>query len=329
MSQWGGFSPRRLIRQLFTLRDLPVPPLVPLVASLAGRVGGVSREQFWSDPESMAVSHRRCRELLGYPVVLPALDPGLELTAADALALPPVGDGISTGKAAGPSVPGRAGVYLEALGRLKASLGEQATLAASVTGPWTLAKQLASTFPDAGDAVRMPSVFPLAEAISLGMARRAGEASVDITLVVEEYPFPSAPSEAGRLAAAMEAIWNTLRYYNSWPVLTVIQGGLAGFLPEWPGLGPGGVLFLNPPKLTASQEWLESCRELRDRRGAAVGFGIETSGWTGDPETVRRSVTAVRDVFGCSGWFLSTAGEIPAGTPIEAVQAGLKAITGE
>jgi uroporphyrinogen-III decarboxylase len=133
------------------------------------------------------------------------------------------------------------GIAVEVIKRLKPMLRDDCLLMASVSGPFTLAAQLAQLNTNSALALHdIPvSTIDLAVATISGIATALVEAGSQVIFIREEVLPALSPAEAEEWASRLAATINIVRFYEALPVLLLTSktGILANrdviFRPHW------------------------------------------------------------------------------------------------
>lgn len=301
----------------------PRPSFIPFVHGLAARLSQTSLAEMTRDATRLANALSRAQALFGYDAVMAGLD---DTIAAEACGCEIGWQGERPNVRSHPwragTVPsvetiaarGRAPVIVEAVRRLKATLGDKAALLGVVAGPWTLAGDLygPNFADDWNSGIQSPAdCLAFAGRVSVALARLLGEAQVDGLLVMESGHLPQASPRWTALQGGYRTLWNVARFYNVPGILALREHG-----PE--SLGEMTVLGANA---------LIPGRAGKDWPGAkaVIGRAVPNAALAGTPETVTLTVAELVTGARPSGWFLTTEWEVPADTPAENLHAAVRA----
>lgn len=170
--------------------------VAPLVAALGGEVQGLTPRAVLSDPTKLAGSVRDLTRSLGADVATVEFGSRWDLEAAGATldwsSFPPAVSGSPGTEPTGARAP----ALLDAIARVKIELGDEAVVAASVTGPVAASGEL-------GAAARR----------CLAAVRAVCEAGARLVWIAEDGGRP--PGDAAALARAMTPVLGTARFYRA------------------------------------------------------------------------------------------------------------------
>lgn len=233
--------------------------VAPLVAALGGEVAGLTPREVLSDATKLAGSVRDLSRTLGADVATVEFGSRWDLEAAGATldwsSFPPA----ITAPPRGEPTGGRAAVLLDALTRVKAELGGQAVVAASVTGP-------VAAGGDVGAAARR----------CLAAVRALCEAGAGVIWIAEDGARP--PADVAALLRAMTPVLGTVRFYRGEAALH-LPGAADGWLEAVRVLRPAIPCF-DPERSPALAAELASANR---RFGVLVAPGSRPSPLARDP----------------------------------------------
>jgi len=230
------FNPRQAVRGLLQSIAPQRPLFLPIVFSLGARIENVSLRNFLTNPTKISNALRQIRTHLRSDGITCYFDLYLEAEAlggvldwkSDAsqpsLRWPqPSHDGELPEGLCDPDETakrGRVPIAVEVIRRLKPLVRDDFLLVAGVTGPLTLAAQLAQI--DTSESARKQSppdsALSLAAEVSPVVARALVEAGANVILIREEL----LPSSADALAdwfSRLASTINIVRFYDALPVL--------------------------------------------------------------------------------------------------------------
>ncbi len=230
------FNPREAVRGLLQSIAPARPLFLPIVFSLGARIENVSLRNFLTNPTKISNALRQIRTHLRSDGITCYFDPYLEAEAlggildweSDArhpsLRWPqPSHDGELPEGLCEPDETakrGRVPIAMEVIRRLKPLVRDDFLLVAGVTGPLTLAAQLAQINTSESARKQSPpdSALSLAADVTPVVARALVEAGANVILIREELLPSSADAQAdwsSRLASTI----NIIRFYEALPVL--------------------------------------------------------------------------------------------------------------
>jgi hypothetical protein len=230
------FKPREAVRGLLQSIAPARPLFLPIVFSLGARIENVSLRNFLTNPTKISNALRQIRSHLRSDGITCYFDPYLESEAlggvldwkSDAchpsLRWPqPSHDGELPEGLCEPDETakrGRVPIAVEVIRRLKPLVRDDFLLVAGVTGPLTLAAQLAQI--DTGESAHTHSppnsALSLAAAVAPVVARVLVEAGANVILIREEL-LPSSADALADWASRLASTINIVRFYDALPVL--------------------------------------------------------------------------------------------------------------
>jgi hypothetical protein len=197
------------------------PPLVaPLIAALAGEIEGLSPREVLANATKLSTGVRDLTRSLGADVATVEFGSLWDLEAAGvaldwSAGVPPRVAGGGLGDPAAVRTGGRAPALLDAVGRVVALVGDDAVVAASVTGPVTTEAAVPGT--DVAAAAKL----------ALEAVRALCDAGAKLVWVAEDGSRP--PADAARLAQASASVFGTARFYRATAALH-LSGDADGWL---------------------------------------------------------------------------------------------------
>ena len=230
------FNPRQAVRGLLQSIAPARPLFLPIVFSLGARIENISLRNFLTNPTKISNALRQIRTHLRSDGVTCYFDPYLEAEAlggvldweSDArhpsLRWPqPSHDGeLPEGLCAPDEAAkrGRVPIAIEVIRRLKPLVRDDFLLVAGVTGPLTLAAQLAQINTSESARKQSPpdSALSLAADVTPVVARALVEAGANVILIREEL-LPSSADARADWASRLAPTINIIRFYEALPVL--------------------------------------------------------------------------------------------------------------
>lgn len=225
-------SPRARLRLLARSGRAEPGIFAPLVLAQAAEIEALDLQAFLYDPTKLTKGLTALHRALGGEAVVTAAADGLLAEAAGAdldwSSYPPIPtshpreDGVVP-----PDAPERAAAHprmaaaVEATARLSATLPGEPALVTALTGPGTLAEQLAGEW-FGNAATKEEERVAFLEAVGqivLAATQRFLEAGAALVVLVEEEVPPAGLSEAWR--SALMPVFNVTRFHQAAPVLVV------------------------------------------------------------------------------------------------------------
>jgi hypothetical protein len=230
------FNPRQAVRGLLQSIAPARPLCLPIVFSLGARIENVSLRNFLTNPTKISNALRQIRTHLRSDGITCYFDPYLEAEALGgvldwesdsrrpSLRWPqPSQDGeLPEGLCAPDETAkrGRVPIAVEVIRRLKPLVRDDFLLVAGVTGPLTLAAQLAQI--QTGEPARKQSppdsALNLAADVTPVVARALVEAGANVILIREEL-LPSSAAALADWSSRLASTINIVRFYDALPVL--------------------------------------------------------------------------------------------------------------
>ncbi|MGB9334490.1 MAG: uroporphyrinogen decarboxylase family protein [Candidatus Acidiferrales bacterium] len=235
-----NFNPREAVRGLLQSSVPSCPIFLPIVFALGARIENVSLRNYLTNPTKISNALRQIRTHLRSDGVTCYFDPYLEAEAlggvldwesdsrAPSLRWPqPSHDGeLPEGLCSPEEIAkrGRIPIAVEVIRRLKPLVREDFLLAAGVTGPLTLAAQLAQLDLSKSRPAAPPnSALDLAAEAIPNVTRALVEAGANVIFIREEL-LPSSASAVVDWAARLATTINIVRFFEALPVLLLSPG---------------------------------------------------------------------------------------------------------
>jgi hypothetical protein len=290
---------KSIFKDLFRGKRLGTVPFLPYAFELAARMEQVALEELSGDPGLMVNALINAQKIIGGDAILTRIDMSLPESKKDRGVL--ADDFFLAGKPA---------VSLEATRRLKEIAGRQAVLACQITGPLTLARSFSVPGEDVVNEGDMKSNLEIARQLVIKVIKMIGEIRPDLILVAEEEIMPETLGGEVAIAACLEPLWNTIRYYDAEPLLVVKN--IDGRSLELLAGDVSGIIFLG-----GAGCGLEELASLHMEKGVCFGLPVPGEVFAGQHELLECFLSDIRSYFGGRGIFACSAGEIPPGTPVE------------
>jgi len=301
------FNPRQAVRGLLQSIAPQRPLFLPIVFSLGARIENVSLRNFLTNPTKISNALRQIRTHLRSDGITCYFDPYLEAESlggvldwrSDAsqpsLRWPqPSHDGELPEGLCDPDETakrGRVPIAVEVIRRLKPLVRDDFLLVAGVTGPLTLAAQLAQI--DTSESARKQSppdsALSLAADVSPVVARALVEAGANVILIREEL----LPSSAGALsdwASRLASTINIVRFYDALPVLLLspqrsVAADFEGIFRE-----PWDAVVSAPLDVSAADFGAQ-------RRATAYGISLPAPAFEPDQSNVPQMTESLRTII--------------------------------
>jgi hypothetical protein len=301
------FNPRQAVRALLQSIAPQRPLFLPIVFSLGARIENVSLRNFLTNPTKISNALRQIRTHLRSDGITCYFDPYLEAEAlggvldwaSDArhpsLRWPqPSHDGeLPEGLCAPDETAkrGRVPIAVEVIRRLKPLVRDDFLLVAGVTGPLTLAAQLAQI--DTSESARKQSppdsALSLAAEVTPVVARALVEAGANVILIREEL-LPASAADLADWASRLASTINIVRFYEALPVLLLGRQHFAA--------GQLDAIFAEPLDAIISAP-IESAitSSAAERRSSRCGISLPAAAFASDPSDVPQLTAALRKII--------------------------------
>lgn len=202
---------------------------MPLATDLTARLAQLSRQELFSDPQTLTQAFLDAAVVCGFECIVIDLGP-----AAVSAAL----------RREGPEPDETLGVVREAAGRLRMILGERIAIVLVLPGPRTMASHL-------GLQARPEELEGLGERI-LAVFQSLHPQLLDAVAVSEAEPLDG---REAALADALSPVWNTARYYSMPSLLLAARAGRAAAsvgaaaVAVWAGASPEELAAAGPARV--------------------------------------------------------------------------------
>lgn len=298
MSIKQPLTSKRLFKDLFRGKQLEYIPFLPYNFSLACRLEQVAPEEFQSDPGLMANALLNAGKILGFDVILTKVE--LELpgqTSNIETSVNKIKDNTKTS------------VCFEAMRRIKQTMDKKVTLACQISGPLSLTRAIWNQGEDRTGDVN-PGRAEMARQAVLQIIKTIGEIGPDMILVSEEDLNPDTLGGTEEITAFLEPLWNSIRYYNSEPLLVThsIDNEILNLICH----DISGVIFPN-----GIDRKPEELALLNEATGTCFSFPIPKEVFAGQYQLLDGFLAGIKQHFGNKGIFTCSAGEIPPSIDVE------------
>ncbi len=238
-------TPRRILKAALKGELPPRPLLMPILFSLGSRLENVAMRDYLSNPTKIANALRQIRNVLKVDGLACYFDPFLEAEALgcklnwtpdgpSGLVCPQFSDVEELRqKLHSPdnlAKMGRIPVASQVLQRLKVMLKDEPALMVAVSGPLTLAAQLAAGSGGDND-LSVPDLVEFAAEVTARVSQTFIEAGADVVLLVESAPRDLSPEMWDSWASLLDPIVNVIRFYEALPVLLLSNSTRAQDFP--------------------------------------------------------------------------------------------------
>jgi Uroporphyrinogen decarboxylase (URO-D) len=213
-------TPRQMLKALVRGEALARPLLLPVVFSLGSRLENLPLPNFLKNPTKIANASRQIRSTLKIDGLTCYWDPLLEVEAFGGNSESNDTDRMrqTLEKSGGISRMGRIPVAVEALQRLKVMLKDDPALMVRVTGPYSLAMQLAShSNSPPGE------ILEFAAEVTSSLVNSYLEAGADVVFLTENTLPKSSTNDFERWKALLDPVVNVIRFFEALPVLLFDQ----------------------------------------------------------------------------------------------------------
>jgi len=221
-------TPRRMVKALVRGEAPSRPLLAPIIFSLGARLENVAFNDFLRNPTKIANAMRQVRRGLKVDAVTCYWDPLLEAEALGCKVAETTDGGRSlsgvafsdvddlrakVGDLEAVATKGRVPLVVDVLRRLKTMLPGEPALMVRVTGPYTLASQLA------GSEQLWPGIVEFTAEIVTKLASTLAEAGADVVLIAEETLPEITTDLCDQWSGLLSTVVNVVRFYDALPVL--------------------------------------------------------------------------------------------------------------
>jgi hypothetical protein len=232
-----------MVKALVRGETLARPLLLPVVFSLGSRLENLPLRDFRGNPTKIANALRQIRSTLKIDGLTCYWDPLLEVEAlGGSVEWKSDGSGTLVGEnpganaggmsndglrqrveaAGGISKMGRVRVAVEVLQRLRVMLKDEPALMVGVTGPHTLATELAAAYsptPNSSHHFSPDDMLEFAVDVTASLVRSYLEAGADVVFLAESTLPTKSSGDFERWRAALDPMVNVIRFFEALPVL--------------------------------------------------------------------------------------------------------------
>ncbi|MGA8408325.1 MAG: uroporphyrinogen decarboxylase family protein [Candidatus Acidiferrales bacterium] len=316
-------TPRETLKQLLQGTNPPTPLFLPVLFNLGAKIENTPLPAYLTNPTKISSAQRQIRARVHSDGVACYFDPHLEAEALGASINWPTTDRPATlhwpQNVRSPEEAAkhpRVAVAAEVIHRLKSLFRDEPLLLAGVSGPFTLAAQLAqSAGRESISSDALPdSAVELAAATITQIATKLVEAGANVIFIREEILPTLTPQTAEAWASTLAPAINIIRFYQALPVLQIknpeafAQNSAAILQQSW-----GCTLC---PTLPAPED--ATIRSAAAQSSAPIGIALPSTAFPSDEPTAanfRQSLhTIINDVHPA---LITTAQDVPAATDVK------------
>jgi len=328
-------SPKRLLKDLFEMKEMARPLFFPMIYRYASIVSRVSLEELLSRSDSLSRSLIMAQELFGYDAIMSNYDGYLGLERFNDTFSPAsntiIDNLISTKRIShvtgmpltSPSEVGQIPVVLEAVEQICAVVGRDIPVMGVMNSPVTLLRMYLDDALDYFACHREDLKKPLddAQGIVLDVIKAYCNMRVDVIWLIEENWTGMRPEDISWVKPIYETFWNVTRYYGVKTILSFHDYDTADIGKHF-ALGSDGIFFGG----TKSQEIPPmSLAEHIDNSGICAGLACPYPASREEEQLLEGLIGAAHDIG--RGFFLSTPFEVSLDTPIEWINGIVERIT--
>jgi hypothetical protein len=325
VQQKGQKSPKRLLKDLFEMKEMVRPLFFPMIYRYASMVSRIPLEGLLARSESLSRSLIMAQELFGYDAIMSNYDGYLGLERFNDTFSPAskniIDDLVSTKRIshvtgmplASPSEVGQVPIVLEATEQVCAVVGRDVPVMGVMNSPVTLLRMYFDNALDYFACHREDLQKPLndAQGIVLDVVKAYCNMRIDVIWLIEENWTGMRPEDISWVKPIYETIWNVTRYYGVKTILGFHDYDIADIGKHF-ALGSDGVFFGG----TKSREILPvSLAEQIDNSGICAGLACPYPASREEEQRLESLIGAAHDIG--KGFFLSTPFEVSLDTPIE------------
>lgn len=220
---------KEFIQKFFKGRAVTRPPFIPLLGTYVTKVDQVKPEQLYSGPGTLVSAVSNTQQLLGYDPLIFPIDSTIEAEALGAAVdwradeMPSIQQYFAVDRPVEAETiqhAGRIPVILEAMERMEKVNGREQPIIATVTGPFTVLKQLYGE-----EQLRECSTDDLEEKLEVitqslvQLCKHFGDKKVSGILVFEDIDYDTYRVE--NLKRFYSPIFNVIKYYNIFGILRI------------------------------------------------------------------------------------------------------------
>ncbi len=313
------------MRGLFASKPVDRPPFIPLLAAAVADFMQVPVQRLYSDPTALANSLQACQRLFKHDAVALLCDSTLEAEALGCeVEWDPEGPRVVSGldvsvgslNSEGIESQGRVPIVLEAARRLLMTIGKEVAVLSIVTGPAALYWHLrggGEVDACSPDDAEWPDALGAWENVAVSMARAYGELKVDGLIVVDSALGCLGSSRFQQLGAAFKTLHNVTAFYDM-PLIV--------HSTELPPEAVADLAALDADGFTVSD--LPEGERLP--AGKICGIRVPLSLLSRSLEDISGGAKAALEAAGSRNVFVTTEGQVPAGTPAANLHSLVQAI---
>jgi uroporphyrinogen-III decarboxylase len=329
-SQGRSKSPKRMLKDLFEMKEGARPLFIPLIYRYASRVSKIPLKEMLSDPASLSRSLTMAQELFEYDGIVTHYDSCLEMdflarsfewAEKEAIELfltrERVNNNASTFPVRSAEEVGKIPVIFDATAQICEVVGRDIPVIGVLNGPVTLVRAILGeslpTMSGHHEEFRVP--LGDTQAMVLDHIKAYCNHRVDVIWVIENDWSDMTPDDMEWLKPLYQTFWNVTQYYNVKSVMAFHRYD-AGDMERYYSLGSDAVMFGG-----------NQCRDLPlsslagwgERHGVCTGLACPYPEGAEGKEHVDSLVSTLRDMG--KGFFLSSPCEVPFDTPVEWINA--------
>jgi hypothetical protein len=318
-------NPKVAFRNTLKLANADRPVFVPFVYGLAAKISQLPLEEMVSDASYYTHSLEEAYKLFMYDGIVNNFDCTLEAEtfgcelewSGDYVAPRTTGCSQLELREVNPEESSRIPILLETTKRVVMSQGKEAAVIGVLTGPCSLVKTI--TGDGEGEKSRdIEEVISLAGSLLTKLTRSLCELKIDALFFREdllgtEYPAELLSRKA--YAAVYATLFNLIKYYNCYPVLTVKDIKFDFLIDLQSMLGPSGVSLLGK---RLSDDDLAHLQKLSN--SLKVSFGLPLP--MGNQSELLEQFTTISNFMSKNnspGFFYVSDGEVPYDMPLEII----------
>lgn len=334
MGEMRKKSPKKLVKDLFDLKDMTHPMYIPLLYRYASRISRVPVDEMLRNPSDLSRGLIMAQELFGYDGIVTNYDNylGIEVLAgsfdwvnADVIdqlvsrnrSSPVAGRAIGSAVEVG-SVP----VVYESTAQICEIVGRDIPVIGVLNSPITLAGIiLGDEYPlQEGHRDRLRGPLNDIQAITLDLIKAYCNHRVDVIWIIEEDWSRMGNAEIEWLRPLYETFWNVTDYYDVKSIMAFHDYD-AGNIERYFTMGSDGVFFGGGKAATLSTSSLAG---YADDAGVCVGIGCPFAENGESTARVEELAGSIREIG--HGFFLSTPWEVHPETPAEVIHETIEMI---
>jgi hypothetical protein len=329
-AQGRSRSPKRMLKDLFELKETTRPLFIPLIYRYASRVSKIPLERMLRDPASLSRSLTMAQELFEYDGIVTHYDSCLEVdllmqscqwAGKEAierfLARGPVNNNVSAFPARSVEEVGKIPVVFDATAQICEVVGRDIPVVGVLNGPVSLVRAILGESLPAMTGHHESFRVPLDDtrAIVLDYIKAYCNHRVDVIWIIENDWSDMTRDDVEWLKPLYQTFWNVTRYYDVRSVVAFHRYD-AGDMEKYYSLGSDGIMFGGNQYRDLP---LSSLAGWGERHGVCTGLACPYPEGPEGNKHVESLVATLRDV--AKGFFLSSPCEVPLDTPVEWINA--------